>query len=645
MKNDRKKKLDSLKLGPQSVILIVLLAILFIVAYTGILTHVLTESVLSNAIAENQSKTEAMYKGMNSILDRTDFTEINDASDMDSDLYQTLQAHLYEIKNMNSARYFYTAKRNADGDLIYVVDGLEQTATDFRKPGDYIEDEMIPYIERALDGEVVYSQDIVDTTWGHIFTACYPIEANDGSGQIVGALCIETDMENTYTFVAQHRKTLTEATIIAVVIILCLMALALMFIKNYRQKEKITEQTLQESYDKLEEALAKLQESTLEAKKANLSKTNFLRRMSHDIRTPLNGIIGMLRVEEQYDDDPVKRKECREKILHSTDYLLDLVNNVLDISKLESGAMDLEHKSFHLGQLLLKTLPTVEITASEAGVTLEGGVENSHIEHYNVFGSPLHLNRILLNLASNAIKYNRAGGSVMVYCNELECDGARATYEFVCKDTGLGMSQEFQQHAFEPFSQEGKESTTSFSGSGLGLSIVKDIVDKMGGTIKLESQENVGTTVTIHLTFDLDLEAKKEAKTLETDIDLTGKRALLVEDNQLNMEIAAMMLQSLGLQLDQANNGKEAVNTFAQSPESYYDYIFMDMMMPVMDGVTATKNIRQLDRPDAKSVLIIAMTANAFAEDRRECLEAGMNEHIGKPLEIETIKKVLAGLR
>ncbi len=386
-----------------------------------------------------------------------------------------------------------------------------------------------------------------------------------------------------------------------------------------------------------------LKRSALEAKKANISKTNFLRRMSHDIRTPLNGIIGMLKISDRYMDDPAKLAECKEKILHSADYLLELVNNVMDISKLESGDRKLEEKSFDMREKLLKMLSTVEVSASQHGIRLEGGKEASHIVHPHLIGSSAYLNRVLMNLASNAIKYNRPGGMVRLYCNELSSDAESANFEFVCEDNGLGMSPDFQQHAFEPFTRENKETTTGFSGSGLGLSIVKELVTMMGGTIALESEENVGTRFTIHLRFRLDPKDEKKEDVLEKGqpLQIHGRRALLVEDNDLNLEIAKILLEDEGLEIETAKNGKEALDKFSAAAPGYFSYIFMDVMMPVMDGLESTRQIRALEKADAKTIPIIAMTANAFAEDKEACLNAGMDAHLAKPIRPKELRKAI----
>lgn len=390
--------------------------------------------------------------------------------------------------------------------------------------------------------------------------------------------------------------------------------------------------------------LEQLKAAAVEADKANISKTNFLRRMSHDIRTPLNGIIGMLRIMDRNKGNKEKYEECMDKILRSTDYLMTIVNNVLDVSKMESGEIELEHKPFDLLQLLLNTIPIIATNASQNSIIFTGSIDDIHLKHRYVIGSPVHLNRVLMNIASNAIKYNRTGGSLRIYGNELRSDGEQASYEFVCIDTGLGMSEEFQKKAFEPFTREGKQTMTSFSGSGLGLSIVKEIVNKMGGTIELNSKENVGTTVRIVLTLTID--KNHEESVTEDDIpetlDLTGHRALLVEDNEINMEIARIMLEEMGLEITGAKNGQEAIDIFDKSEPYTFDLVFMDMMMPVMDGIEATKTIRAMERVDAANIPIIAMTANAFAEDKQACLDAGMNDHIGKPVDTKEVIRVVS---
>lgn len=385
----------------------------------------------------------------------------------------------------------------------------------------------------------------------------------------------------------------------------------------------------------------KAKEAQQQAEKANSAKTDFLRHMSHDIRTPLNGIIGMLNISERYYGDKEKLDECKAKVMESMDYLQSLLNNVLDIGKVESGTIQLEHKPFDLVAMLVKQISIIETNAKEYGISFEGGASMSTFHHRYVIGSEEYLNRLLMNLAGNAVKYNRSGGKVILYFNEISSDDKTAFFEFVCSDTGLGMSEEFQKHAFESYAREGKETTNGYSGAGLGLSIVKDIVDRMNGTIKLESKENVGTTFTVTIPLEIDHNAEKEQQKKVEKPDLLGKSVLLVEDNELNLEIAKMLLEDEKMVVTTAENGKEAVDIVSQSVPGRFDFIFMDIMMPVMDGLEAARQIRTLNRKDTKEIPIIAMTANAFQDDIRDCIDAGMNAHIAKPIDSKKIEDTL----
>ena len=386
----------------------------------------------------------------------------------------------------------------------------------------------------------------------------------------------------------------------------------------------------------------KAKEAQQQAEKANSAKTDFLRHMSHDIRTPLNGIIGMINISERYCGNKEKLYECKAKVMESLDYLQSLLNNVLDIGKVESGTLQLEHNPFDLVAMLVKQISIVETNAKEYGISFEGGASMSTFHHRYFIGSEEYLNRLLMNLAGNAVKYNRRGGKVILYFNEISSDDTTAVFEFVCSDTGVGMSEEFQKHAFESYAREGKETTNGYSGAGLGLSIVKDIVDRMNGTIKLESKENVGTTFTVTIPLEIDHNAEKEQQKKVEKPDLSGKSVLLVEDNELNLEIAKMLLEDEKMVVTTAENGKEAVDIVSRLVPGRFDFIFMDIMMPVMDGLEATRQIRTLNRMDTKEIPIIAMTANAFQDDIRECIDAGMNGHIAKPIQVDKLLSMLA---
>ena len=390
------------------------------------------------------------------------------------------------------------------------------------------------------------------------------------------------------------------------------------------------------------EVKEKLKEAAEKANQANVAKTNFLRRMSHDIRTPLNGIVGMINLAQRYGNDKEKLYECKEKVLTSLDYLLSLINDILDMSKVESNALVLEPKPFDLIETLNSIIAIIETSANEHNIQFIGGKSLSYIPHRYFIGSQEYLNRLLMNIASNAIKYNKENGSITLYCKEISSNENMALMQFVCSDTGLGMSEEFQKHAFEPFTCEGKATITGYSGTGLGLSIVKDIVDIMDGSIEMDSKENVGTTFVVTIPLQMDSNPKIKVQTNEKELNLSGKKALLVEDNEINLEIATIMLQDLGLIVTPAQNGKEALDIFEQSDTHTFDYIFMDVMMPVMDGLEATKRIRSLDREDAKTTPIIALSANTFEDDIKECLDAGMNAHVAKPIDVNALKEELS---
>lgn len=390
------------------------------------------------------------------------------------------------------------------------------------------------------------------------------------------------------------------------------------------------------------EVKEKLKEAAEKANQANVAKTNFLRRMSHDIRTPLNGIVGMINLAQRYGNDKEKLYECKEKVLTSLDYLLSLINDILDMSKVESNALVLEPKPFDLIETLNSIIAIIETSANEHNIQFIGGKSLSYIPHRYFIGSQEYLNRLLMNIASNAIKYNKENGSITLYCKEISSNENMALMQFVCSDTGLGMSEEFQKHAFEPFACEGKATITGYSGTGLGLSIVKDIVDIMDGSIEMDSKENVGTTFVVTIPLQMDSNPKVKVQKNEKELNLSGKKALLVEDNEINLEIATIMLQDLGLIVTPAQNGKEALDIFKQSDTHTFDYIFMDVMMPVMDGLETTRRIRSLDREDAKTTPIIALSANAFEDDIKECLDAGMNAHVAKPIDVNALKEELS---
>lgn len=383
-----------------------------------------------------------------------------------------------------------------------------------------------------------------------------------------------------------------------------------------------------------------LRKTARDAELANAAKTTFLRRMSHDVRTPINGIRGMTAIARKKLHEPDEVEICLDKILSSSDYLLDLVNDVLRMSKLESGQVLLEEKSFNLKDILTETVSFIDMQALEKNIHFS--VTYFDVQHCNLIGSPLHIRQIMQNIMTNAIKYTLSGGSVQISCKEISSTPEEAIYEFTCSDTGIGMSEEFQAHAFEPFVQEHNDARTTYAGTGLGLSIVKDLVERMGGTIQLNSKQDVGTTFVITLTLKIDTSATQLIPQNDTSqISIQGIRILLVEDNELNMEIARSLLEEEGAEVTPATNGLEALDLFRESTPGEYQLILMDVMMPVMGGLEATRQIRKLDRPDAASIPIFAMTANSFIEDIQKSKKAGMNEHFTKPLDMDALVKAI----
>ena len=385
--------------------------------------------------------------------------------------------------------------------------------------------------------------------------------------------------------------------------------------------------------EKDEKYKAELLIAAKKAEAANEAKTEFLQRMSHDIRTPINGICGMVNMADHYADDMEKQTEYRTKVKEASNLLLELVNEILDMSKLESGEIVLEKIPFNLSSISREVLAVIEQMAAEQNIRIVW--EKKEITHRDFIGSPGYVKRVMMNILSNAVKYNRENGHIYISCMEIPSEQpGMTTMEFVCRDTGIGMTEEFQKCVFEPFAQEHTGSRTKFAGTGLGMPIAKNLVEKMGGTITFESEEGTGTTFVIRVPFKIDMNADKREKQKDvSEKSIKGLHILLAEDNELNMEIAEFMLQNEGTVVTKAWNGQEAVELFRKSKPGEFDVILMDIMMPVMNGYEATKKIRSLDREDAKVIPIIAMTANAFTEDRLRAKEAGMDEHIAKPVD------------
>ena len=508
-----------------------------------------------------------------------------------------------------------------DGTIIVADDGIVVASNDERLLGQNTADnEVVQAMKKHTDSQHIY----------HLKnegTRCYGIMLKQRDYYIYAYL------PDTEVF---HNLPLN----VAGVIFIYLLIFSIFWFWAYRTN--LTHRKQEQKKD--EKYKAELLIAAKKAEAANEAKTEFLQRMSHDIRTPINGICGLVDMADHYADDMEKQTEYRTKIKEASNLLLELVNDVLDMSKLESGEIVLEEIPFNLRSISREVFVVIEQVAAEQNIRIMW--EKKEIIHRNLIGSPGYVKRVMMNILSNAVKYNRENGHIYLSCMEIPSEQPEMTImEFVCRDTGIGMTEEFQKHIFEPFAQEHTGSRTKFPGTGLGMAIAKNLVEKMGGTITLESEYGVGTTFVIRVPFKIDLDAdKREEQKDISEKSIKGLHVLLAEDNELNMEIAEFLLQNEGADVTKAWTGQEAVELFRKSGPGGFDVILMDIMMPVMNGYEATKMIRSLDREDAKEIPIIAMTANAFTEDRIRAKDAEMDEHVDKPVDVELLIKVIRKL-
>ena len=619
------KKLLSLK-NTGSIFVIAGLLIIFVIAlYTFILQSSYTKTALETEITRDTASADAVHKLVNGKIGKEDFDQINDQSDEKNPLYKDISSYFNEVRTLNSTRYIYTAKKNEEGKLVYVVDGLDPDADDVRHPGDYIEDEMVPYINRAISGENVYSQDIIDTTWGPIFTACYPVSANhDGTGEIIGAFCIEMDMQSAYGMVEEtnHISIICGLVAGAVLLLICL------YTYYVYQKSKAEEQKQKQL----------LMNAAEEADAANKAKSAFLLSMSHDIRTPMNAIIGFTNIA-LHQNKVSDIHDSLEKVQKSSNHLLSLLNDVLDFSRIESGKVTISPEPVDITQL------TDNVQAIMNGLLynrdLKFEVHREGLKNPYVLADVLRIREVLVNLLGNAVKFTKDGGEITLDISSYPgADEKHIITRYVVRDNGIGMSEEFQKKLFDPFSQEDyANARTLYKGTGLGMAITKKYVDMMGGSIAVESKKGAGSTFTVEIPLELPEQVIQSEQKQHLHRDLTGIHVLMAEDNDLNAELATMILEDAGMIVTRASDGKEVVDLFKNQPRGTYDLILMDIMMPNMDGHQAAKAIRALgiERSDAVTIPIIALSANAFIDDIQESLDSGMNDHISKPINTEEL--------
>ena len=411
-------------------------------------------------------------------------------------------------------------------------------------------------------------------------------------------------------------------------------------IKGYHQDITDTVITRKKQEEELAQVNVQLQRAVEDANRAMAAKSEFLSRMSHDIRTPINAILGMLDIAEKYHEDYARLDDCAHKIRSAANHLLSLVNDVLDMNRLENGQAKLVEAPADLNELVHDCVIMTRTQAERDGLTMT--VDHITVEHNRVRCYALQLRQILINLLSNAVKYNRPGGNITLRADELYCNGKTVTVQYTVRDTGIGMSEEFQQHIFEPFTQENPGARTKYTGSGLGLSIVRELVERMGGTIQLESLLGEGSLFIVTLSFALDTAPAEDTPAEAPAADLQGMRVLVAEDNALNMEITQFMLDELHVAYECAENGAEALCLYKNAPAGHFDAILMDMMMPVMDGTAAAAAIRALPREDAAGIPIIALTANVCADVSADAAYADMNDCLFKPVQPSHLQATLA---
>ena len=619
------KKLLSLKNTGSIFVIAGLLMIFVIASYTYILQSSYTKTTLETEITRDTASADAVHKLVNGRIGKEDFDQINDQSDEKNPLYKDISSYFNEVRTLNSTRYIYTAKKNEEGKLVYVVDGLDPDADDVRHPGDYIEDEMVPYIDRAISGENVYSQDVIDTTWGPIFTACYPVSANrDGTGEIIGAFCIEMDMQSAYGMVEKtnHISIICGLVAGAVLLLICL------YTYYVYQKSKAEEQKQKQL----------LMNAAEEADAANRAKSAFLLSMSHDIRTPMNAIIGFTNIA-LHQNKVSDIHDSLEKVQQSSNHLLSLLNDVLDFSRIESGKVTISPEPVDITQL------TDNVQAIMNGLLynrdLKFEVHREGLKNPYVLADVLRIREVLVNLLGNAVKFTKDGGEITLDISSYPgADEKHIITRYVVRDNGIGMSEEFKKKLFDPFSQEDyANARTLYKGTGLGMAITKKYVEMMGGSIAVESKKGAGSTFTVEIPLELPEQVIPSEQKQHLHRDLTGIHVLMAEDNDLNAELATMILEDAGMIVTRASDGKEVVDLFKNQPRGTYDLILMDIMMPNMDGHQAAKAIRALgiERSDAVTIPIIALSANAFIDDIQESLDSGMNDHISKPINMEEL--------
>lgn len=571
-------------------------------------------------------RVETIYDYLEHQLDMSTFSTIETRDDINKKEYKEMHNIFSSVKECTDVMYLYTAKKNDNNEYIYIIDCLDPDSEDYRYPGDLIEDEIYQDMDRALSGEEVYPDNIIHTSWGDIFICYLPIYDH---GQVIGVLGIE--------FEAGHQYVTYQKLKLFVPVAVLLFTILAFFISKrmFKHINVIVEKEAGQKKE-LAEALSK-------AEIASKAKSTFLFNMSHDIRTPMNAIVGFTQIAMEHIDDKDRVMDSLTKVEHASQHLMRLINDVLDMARIESGKLKLELKPCSIRDSISETEMLFRPKMEEKGIHFEVRLED--IQDNIVYYDSLRIKQIELNLLSNALKYTETGGQVLYRFVQTKRDEqGYAHIEMHFKDTGIGMTEEFQKHIFGIFEREKTATESGVEGTGLGLAITKQLVELHNGTIEVHSTKGEGTEFIIKLKLKIADEESLPFTQDDTkaDISFTGKRLLLAEDNLLNREIAEVILSDKGFFVECAEDGLNAVEMVTKSTPGYYDLILMDIQMPNMDGYQAAREIRKLPDSQLASIPIIAMTANAFDEDKKKAFDAGMNGHVAKPIDIDKLSAALS---
>lgn len=570
-----------------------------------------------------RERVEYILEHLESRLDLSAFPDIETREDIRKEEYHAIHEVFSSVKEAAGLMYLYTAKKNADGKYIYVVDGLDSCSEDFRYPGDVIEEEIYQDMDRALGGEKVYPDEIVHTSWGDIFICYLPLYDRE---EIVGVLGIEFEASHQYMTYQKLKLFVPTAVIVFTI---------LAFLVSRRMFRHINEIVKRQKEQK--EILA---DALHNAEVASKAKSSFLFNISHDIQTPMNAIIGFVRLARDHAEDKRQVLDYLTKVERASSHLRRLINDVLDMARLEKGDLELELAPCNIRTSVKETEQMFRGRMEEKGLNFD--VKTDQIEHDYVVCDSLRMKQIALNLLSNALEYTQRGGSVIYEVRQTGVD----SHGYVCmemriRDTGVGMSEEFQKHIFGVFEREKSATQSGVQGTGLGLAITRQLVELQGGTIEVHSEKGVGTEFVVRLKLEAASEEEVDVGNAGENLLFHGKRLLVAEDNPLNQEVAATLLSEEGFQVECADDGLEALRMVSESAPGYYDLILMDIQMPRMDGYETAREIRSLADPDLAGIPIVALTANAFEEDKKEAFASGMDGHIAKPFDLDKVNAVL----